>query len=296
MAGFKDRLAAMDDAWKTSREETMGAFNEAFEDGVYPFQLQSLSLRESAGNGELLALAEHYCLEGDPAGEVYTQWFNLEKENDEGKRWGQVFLAQLVENLGYETPEDFSEIEETLAEIADAAPKYTARIKTKDGYKNISIIRVDEERAEFAGERPEAEGAEVSETEPEAEAGTEAEAEAEAEPTAAENGTAELLEFCEAWDLQPEGNDRDSILACLGEFDWQEYGETPVTGEEAAVLRRAGIPVKAAPKPAAKPKPAPKAAVKPATKAAPKVALRVAAKPAVKPKGNPKPVRTARGR
>lgn len=254
MSAFKDRLSKMNESWQTSREETSGAFNEAFEDGVYAFQLQSLALRESNANGELMAVAEHYCLEGEPAGEVYTNFFNLEKEKD-GKLWGQIFLAQLVEALGYETPENMEDLEENLQEVADAAPKYTARVKTsKDGYKNLSIIRVTEQQADFEGER-------AAEEEAPAEAAPAAEkAAAPAEAAPEDNGSAALLEFCEAWDIKPEGAGREAILAELNAFEWKA---DDLTAEEAQLLDDAGVTVKTTappkPKPKAKPKPKPKA-------------------------------------
>ena len=273
MPGFKDRLAKMNETWNINREERGGGnFNDAFEDGVHSFQLQSFRLRESNASGELMAVAEHYCLEGAAGGEVYTSFFNLEKANDEGKIWGQIFLAQLLESLGYEAPEDMGCLEEILAEIEADAPKYTARVRTnKDGYKNFGVIRVTEQKAEFEGERTEEPTAA-----PAPARSTNGARKAPAPPpeeTPAEEAPAtdpELETFCQAWDVTPADDSMESILAALREYEWKA---ADLTADELKLLNQHGIPVtaKAAPRPAPRPAPAVKVAPRaPAPRPGPK--------------------------
>jgi len=268
---FEKRLGKMAETWSNSREEK-GGFNEAFEDGVHTFQLQRLALQESGSSGQLMAVAEHYCCEGEQAGEVYVQFFNLEKTNDEGKVWGQVFLAQLIEKLGYETPEDVSNLEETLAEIEEAAPKYTARVRTnKQGYKNITIVQVLEEKAEpefnrdgdkdeksekKSSKKPSKEEEGNEEEKTEEEEGDEKEVDEGEESGDDEDEDLEALkEFAEAWSVSVDDDvSMKKLVSTLKEYDWEE---DKLTEDEVKLLKKHGITIKTTPKEKPKAKAAP---------------------------------------
>ena len=71
----------------------------------------------------------------------------------------QIWLGRKLAKLGYEVPEDISDLEPILAEIVKSRRVLTITLKTKGEFQKVYIDRVSEESTE-----------EVSESEPEAEA------------------------------------------------------------------------------------------------------------------------------
>lgn len=149
MGEFKNRLSKMSGNWDSGSNTEM---NESFIDGIYKFQLQNAEVVESEASGDLMVHVEHYCNEGELAGEVFHQYFNLEKPSEkDGEYWGRTFCCQWIEKMGYVIPDSPDQIEETVAEIAEKAPVYTAKIKeNKEGYKQFEVKRLlDEEGVEI---------------------------------------------------------------------------------------------------------------------------------------------------
>lgn len=148
---FEGRLGKMQDNWATSREEGFGGFP----DGLFKFQLQNAEIVESMSSEKLQVHREHLCLEGEEAGNVLHDYLQLETE------WGPRFTMQWIEQMGREIPDDMTDLEEVVAEIAEAAPIYMGRVKNKDGFSNLRITRLLQGEAEK--EEVEAEEAEPEE-------------------------------------------------------------------------------------------------------------------------------------
>jgi hypothetical protein len=157
---FATRLASMQDNWEEGRD---GAFGK-WDDGKYKMQLQDCQIEESKNSGRLQIHAEHFCMEGEQAGEVYHQYLQLETE------WGPTFVAQFIEALGQEVPDNFEDMPETVAALAEAAPIYMVKLETKKEFQNLQITKLLEAEAEVEGgdeEEPDEEDYEDAEDEEE---------------------------------------------------------------------------------------------------------------------------------
>lgn len=145
-SSFKKRLGKMQGNWESSK--SLGGTE--FEDGIYKLQLEDAELVESQSSSKLMIKWAWVCLEGDMAGENIRDYSQLESESD----WARKFAMQRIEKLGREVPDQMSDLEEVVEEIADANPIIMAKIKTnKDGFTNIGITRLlDGDAAVVAGD------------------------------------------------------------------------------------------------------------------------------------------------
>ncbi len=146
---FGNRLKGMQDAWTQGREAGPGVPN-----GIYTFQLQGASLGESQA-GKVMITRKHLIVEGDYQGEAVTDWLSLETD------FGPKQIARWIDAMGYEVPEDVSDLEDTIAAIASEAPTYTGQLKNRDDFVNIRV----RELVEDAGGEAEAPAAGTTEAE-----------------------------------------------------------------------------------------------------------------------------------
>ena len=142
MADMKKRLAEMEDAWAVGKDKAIGVPK-----GIYKMQLQAAFIAESA-SGNLMIKREHLILEGEQEGEVVYDQLML--ESDQGPRW----VARWMGQMGFEAPDDASDIEETVKEIEEAAPIYMGKAVKNDDFTNVRIQEVLETESERP-ERPE---------------------------------------------------------------------------------------------------------------------------------------------
>ena len=140
MSEFKKRLGKMQGNWDAGKEKA-AEFGD-IPDGLYKMQLQDAEIVESQSSEKLQIHVEHLVLEGEQAGQVYHDYLQLETE------WGPVFIAQFIEKLGREVPDNIDEMEEVISEIAEGAPIYMGKLKTKDDYQNLRITKLLEGEAE----------------------------------------------------------------------------------------------------------------------------------------------------
>ena len=139
MADMKKRLAEMKDAWSVGKDKAIGV-----PESIYKMQLQAAFIAESS-NGNLMIKREHLILEGEQEGEVVYDQIMLQTEH--GPRWVAKWMGQ----MGFEAPDDVSEVEETVKEIEEAAPIYMGKVVIKDDFSNVRIQEV----LETESERPE---------------------------------------------------------------------------------------------------------------------------------------------
>lgn len=131
MGNFKNRLTSMGDAWTTGKDGGGG-----IPDGQYILQLESATLKESAQQ-KLMIVRKHIVLEGDSAGDSITDFLCLETE------FGPRQVAQWIEKMGYEVPQDVADIEEIVAAIANEQPTVNAKVK-RSGDSDLRNVTVTE--------------------------------------------------------------------------------------------------------------------------------------------------------
>lgn len=241
MSEFAKRLAKMKEMWDGNKQAPRG-FQQNVPDGRYTFRLQSAELRESA-SGNLIVSREHLVLDGEAAGEVFRD--NLQVEHEVGQR----ITMQWIEQMGFEIPDNPSELEEVVSAIAEAAPSYLGTIKTttskKDGndYTNLRILRLldsegeEQEEEETVESRPARGRAE--EPEEQEEAGEEADDSDDSADSDA-GQFEELKAFCEAQDIafdEEEATKADLVKA----IDAYEWNRDELSSEEVELLEGIGV-------------------------------------------------------
>lgn len=270
MSEFKERLAAMGDAWTTGKDAAIG-----IPAGMYKMQLQAAFIAESS-NGNLMIKREHLILEGEHEGEVAYDQLMLETE--QGPRWVSRWMGQ----MGFEAPSSPAEIAETVAAIEEAAPVYMGKVTKSEDFTNVRIQEVLEttaDRPETAPERP-AEGEEAGPssdlevgdtvTYPDDD-GTEQTGEVtafdgddvhvqdatgdiwaisrsnltkvmvETEDVEEDEELTGLIALAQATDIEVSDSDtKESVVAKLDEYSWEAEQLTP---DEVELLKTAGISV-----------------------------------------------------
>lgn len=142
MAEFAKKLKRMQENWETTKEKGYGDLP----DGTFTFQVQDAKLTESEA-GNLMIRVENLVIDGEQEGEVLNQFYSI--ETDFGLKQGMMW----IEKMGRTVPEDAEEVEEIVAEIASAAPIFTARVRTnKSGFTNMVVQRLVEGETEGAPE------------------------------------------------------------------------------------------------------------------------------------------------
>ena len=220
---FARRLGQLKESW--------GAADEGFSQikpGLYLMQLQSAAVEESASSGRMQIHREHLVREGEMEGEVIHDYMQIETE------LGPRFVKQWINMMGFDVPDDPTELEEVVAAISDAAPIYRAKVTEKDGFTNVRIAKLLESGEEDEGPEPEEEEAEEAEEETEAED----EEEAEEEQGSGDELEEQLSKFCEDWNVEVGADDDESnvvnMVVGIQEYTWKA---PELSEEEVALLR-----------------------------------------------------------
>lgn len=133
--GFKGKLKKMKKLWDDGKDSPPGV-----PDGIYQMQLQACTLKESQ-NGKLYIAREHLVLEGEFEGEVVRDMISLETDQ------GPYYVAKFIDQMGYEVPEDVTDIPEVLETIENDASVYKASAKRSGEFTNVRIQEIIEEGA-----------------------------------------------------------------------------------------------------------------------------------------------------
>lgn len=130
MSEFKNRLNAMQESWATGKNAPTGV-----PDGQYNLQLESAELKESQTSQKLMIHRKHVVLDGEHTGTTIHDYIVIEGE------YGPRNLAEFIQQMGYEVPEQLEEVEGILSAIVNDAPTYTAQVKkAKDSdMRNVRI-------------------------------------------------------------------------------------------------------------------------------------------------------------
>ncbi len=269
---FKNRLNAMQKTWDTNRDP-----QPSIPAGRYTMQLQNAELSENS-NGKLQIHTENLVIDGEYSGEVAHDFLQLENEI------GMQFTARWIEAMGYDVPDDMSEIEEIVASIAEAAPTFQGKVKVSKGFTNVQVLEIlDPGEAPEPGEDVKGKKVEVDEGDEvafededgnaltgtvtkvdddgnvdvdvdgevyEVEAG-DYEPSEKKEDESGDDELGELIAFAQSQDIDVDDDDDvDSVTEKISEFEWDKK---ELTEEEVALLESIGAKFTKA-KPKAKPK------------------------------------------
>ena len=137
MSEFKKILGAMQDVYDGGKEAAPGV-----PEGQYTLQLIKCALAVSQTSGNPMIKRTHLVVEGDYEGsQIYD---NLVMAN-ESNMW---FVARFIELMGYQVPDDITEIEDIVSKLNDANPVYTARVKKSGDFTNVNVIQLLEEEGD----------------------------------------------------------------------------------------------------------------------------------------------------
>lgn len=211
MSEFKNKLKGMQDVWEDGKDSGPGDVPE----GTYTMQLQGLEIREAQSSGKLYINREHLIIDGEHEGEVIYDIMSLETPR------GPYFIAQFINKLGHEVPDNVSELPEVLESIVACAPIYNATVKKSGDFTNVRINDVLEESTEEPDEKPAAKA--------KAKVQAKAKAKAKVEPEVKDEG----------WEIGDsvsfEDADEGSISGTIVAFDGEEVHVETAEGSVYAV-------------------------------------------------------------
>jgi len=142
-AEVRKKLKEMNKAWKTGKDSVSGV-----PAGVYHMRLQGATVKLTS-NKKLTVIREHLIVDGEFEGTVVTDFMNLEGE------MGAYFAAQFIDQLGYEIPEEPTEIPETIEAVVADAPEYIASVVHSEGFTNVRFKELVESFGEAVVEEAE---------------------------------------------------------------------------------------------------------------------------------------------
>ena len=150
---FKKALEMAGKTWKSAMNTPSSIGKDAYEDGRYQATIKGATLGLSQSSSRLQVAWTYEFLDGQYVGKTKMDWDGCDSLEN------QIWLGRKLAKLGYEVPEDISDLEPILAEIVKSRRVLTITLKTKGEFQKVYIDRVSEESTE-----------EVSESELEAEA------------------------------------------------------------------------------------------------------------------------------
>lgn len=228
-AAFKKRLKAANKDWKSAREKAAegGVGVTEFEDGRYLARLVKAEIAESAG-GRLQCVFHFKFEKGegtkaeDYGGRVKFDYQGLESEQN------LEFLGRRLAQLGYDLPEDLTEIQDILADLMKERPLCKIRLKTKGEFQNVYLDRVvsDEDEEDAADEEDETEESDAADESDDAEETDDEEEEEEAPPAKKSKKKAAKPE--------PEEEDEDDEEDDDAEEEEEEEEEPPAKKKQKA--------------------------------------------------------------
>ena len=137
MANKKMRKAssAMAKNWEAGKDF---GFAEAFDPGNYVFKFQGYEMLTTK-NGDDMVKTEHLCRSGERKGETCTVMYVLNNPVGCGK------MRKFIQDMGLVDQDDPDLLEETLEEMSELAPIYTATVTRDDKYNDLESIVMEED-------------------------------------------------------------------------------------------------------------------------------------------------------
>lgn len=134
-ASMKTRLKKLGKSWKDSAEEVGSGSGPDIDDGFYKMRLTKAQVTENANHGNLQVYWDWEVVDGEFAGTHVPQWNNLEHEV------GLSIAQKTIVRLGFDVPDDVTELEDVLEELTDTQPIARCKVQTveKDGWENVNL-------------------------------------------------------------------------------------------------------------------------------------------------------------
>jgi len=131
---FESRLKKLNKSWKdaTNEEDPFGA---QVDDGFYKMKVMEGRVEEAQSSGRLQIRWEHQILEGEFKGETVLEYEGLEQEQS------LFYVQRRISRLGYDIPEDISELQAVLEKITKEQPVARCKVATKDDFQHVYIQR-----------------------------------------------------------------------------------------------------------------------------------------------------------
>lgn len=244
MVDFKKALANAQKHWKGARKrvsEDTGGFQE-YDDGRYLGRLVSAKIGQSQSSNRLQVDFGWKFEDGQYEGKIKHNYQGLETEDN------LFFLGRDLEKLGYELPDDLTELPAILADIEKSKPMADIVLKTKGDFQNLYVRKVysgdddeeeasDEEAAE--GDEPEADEEETDEDAAE-ESDGDAEEDADEDEDADEAAEADEEEADDEEDEPAEEDDEEGVDITVGMRVQVETAKGREAGEIITILEDEG--------------------------------------------------------
>ena len=246
MSKFVDRLNGMKENWDQSENQYNSMFGGVkIPAGDYIARVQMVKLAEAKSSGKLMIKREHMIAEGAHTGSVVYDNMMLETP------MGMSFVRKWFENMGYESPNDPSEIEDILVSINEEAALVKIAVKHSGDFTNVAVIEVIEEEDGSNSKEPEPEPEEKKETKKSQKSSKKtkktknkkAKSAPEPEPEEENPDEAALIKemfiFCKAQDIETEeSDDVEQLGERIREYDWPK---AELTETELEMFETAGI-------------------------------------------------------
>jgi len=228
---YKNRLQAMKSNWQKGKEASAEPFTTV-PPGNYRAQLELAELMESSSSGKMMIKRMHSILEGEFEGKKVYDYLHLETDR------GPEFIARWIDQMGYEAPDEPTELEEILEAIVKDAAICKIRVVVSGDFTNVRILAVEESGADAPAPAPAAapKSASTRATKPKAEAPAPAPAPAPAEDPDDDNFD-EAVAFLQARDVEldeEEGESMESLIEKIQENG--PYKADELTEEETTLL------------------------------------------------------------
>lgn len=235
----EEMLTEMNDTWEKGKDGPVVP-----PDGEYMMQLVNAEIGPNKAGDKLRCVRTHTIIEGEYANTTVRDFISLNE--------GQIFrLKQWIEQMGYEAPDNLSDVPAVLEAIIAENPTYTANLKSSGDFLNVTDFEV------IGTESEDGDGSEEME---EAEAGGEEEETVEEETTESEESEGDY-EDQEHMDLVTtaaacgveiaDGLSKEEVIAEMKGYDW-DYNDFAENPEGLALIEKYGMDVVNKPAPTKK--------------------------------------------
>lgn len=246
MSQFAKKLKDAGKLWNAAKtraaEAGSGRYAE-FDDGRYMTRITDAKIGESQSSGRLQVVWTFKFEDGQYEGQTKLDFSGLETDTN------LYYLAQRLQQLGYEPPDSLEEIEDILEDVKKTRPLVKINLKTKGDFQNVYIDKVFASGLEESGEEPEDDDTAEEETPaPAPKKGKaaapppepEEEEEAEEEEAEEEEEEAEEDDDSEVEEDEDEAEDGDEVELTVGMSVSVETSKGSVAGEVLEILETEG--------------------------------------------------------
>jgi hypothetical protein len=133
---FQNRLSKLGKDWKAASARDAKQFGSELEDGRYIARITDCEIQESMSSGRLQVMWEHTVVEGPDTNATIRSYDGIETED------GLFYLQRRIARLGKQVPENPSDLENVITQLAKEKPIVRIRVKTKGDYQNVYLDKL----------------------------------------------------------------------------------------------------------------------------------------------------------